>query len=65
MSADFWNVCPVCHDRSLSGQEQTVRCDYDIYLEDNATMSIYVSFKCTNCGATWMLNKDNIPRSDV
>lgn len=52
MSADAWETCPFCHIK------ESVREDYEIWLNKNG--SLHVSFKavCRKCGTKWELSKD-------
>ena len=54
MSADAWETCPFCHTIN------SVREDYEIWLNENGL--VHVSFKgiCKECGAFWEMNKDII-----
>lgn len=52
MSADAWETCPFCHTID------SVRGDYEIWLNENG--SVHVDFKaiCRECGIMWEIRKE-------
>lgn len=44
---------------------ETVRLDYEVYIEDDGRMSVWATGECSNCGAEWEHKMEYITRKGI
>lgn len=49
MSADRWSTCPKCKHK----EEETLRQDWELYLDEDGKFSVEFSASCRKCGFSY------------
>jgi len=54
MSADSWEVCPICNKgEDYDDCDTSVRIDYDYWLEYTGELHYKITGHCHECHTTW------------